>query len=89
VNGYAARVEDALMVAAVNKSANPVQVRLRSGMARATECWPLTAPSLDAKDGVQFAQSDDMDERLVPAYSAVCGNSCTDEPVQVNCTLRI
>jgi hypothetical protein len=70
VNGYAARVEDALMVAAVNKSANPVQVRLRSGMARATECWTLTAPSLDAKDGVQFAQAD-MDERLVPAYSAV------------------
>jgi len=39
-------------------------------MARATECWTLTAPSLDAKDGVQFAQAN-MDERLVLAYSAV------------------
>jgi hypothetical protein len=70
VNGYAAHVGDALVVAAVNKSANPVQVRLRGGMAGATECWTLTAPSLDAKDGVQFAQAS-MDERLVRAYSAV------------------
>lgn len=70
VNGYAARVEDALLVAVVNKSANPVQVRLRGGMARATECWTLTAPSLDAKDGVQFAPAN-MGERLVPAYAAV------------------
>jgi hypothetical protein len=39
-------------------------------MARVTECWMLTAPSLDAKDGVQFAQAN-MDDRLIPAYSAV------------------
>jgi hypothetical protein len=70
VNAYAARGKNALLVAAVNKSGNPVQMRLRGGVARAMECWTLSAPSLDAKDGVQFAQAS-MDERLVPAYSAV------------------
>jgi hypothetical protein len=70
VNAYAARVEDALLVAMVNKSGDPVQVRLHGAKTRATECWTLTAPSLDAKDGVRFAQTS-MDERLVPAYTAV------------------
>jgi hypothetical protein len=70
VNAYAARVEDVLLVAIVNKSGNPVEARLRDGLARAIERWTLTAPSLDAKDGVQFAQAG-TDERLVPPHSAV------------------
>ena len=70
VSAYAARANDALVVAAVNKSSNPVQVKLRGAGTRATECWTLSAPSLDAKDGVQFAQNA-MDERTVPGYSAL------------------
>jgi hypothetical protein len=70
VTSYAARMGDAMLAALVNKSANPVQVRLRGSAARATECWTLTAPSIDAKDGVRFAQTG-IDERLVPAYAAV------------------
>jgi hypothetical protein len=70
VTAYAACMEDTLLVAAVNKSGNPVQVRLRGSAARPTECWTLTAPSLDAKDGVEFAQAG-TDQRLVPAYSAM------------------
>jgi hypothetical protein len=70
VNAYAARVEDALVVAMINKSGDPVQVRLHGAKTRARECWTLTAPALDAKDGAQFAQRG-MDERLVPAYTAV------------------
>jgi hypothetical protein len=70
VNAYAARRKDALLVAVVNKSTDPVQVRLRGGTAKASECWKLTAPSLDAKDGVQFARAA-MDERVVPGYAAV------------------
>jgi hypothetical protein len=70
VTAYAARIDDTLLVAAVNKSGNPVQVRLRESAARPTECWTLTAPSLDAKDGVEFAQAG-PDQRLVPAYSAM------------------
>ncbi|MFL6429028.1 MAG: hypothetical protein ACJ71S_12345 [Acidobacteriaceae bacterium] len=70
VSAYAARANDALVVAAVNKSSSPVQVRIRGAGARATECWTLSAPSLDAKDGVQFAQNA-MDERTVPGYSGV------------------
>ncbi len=30
---------------------------VRAGAAKATECWKLTAPSLDAKEGVQFARA--------------------------------
>jgi hypothetical protein len=37
VNGYAARVEDALAVAGVNKSANPVQLGYAAAMAKAAE----------------------------------------------------
>jgi hypothetical protein len=70
VTAYAARIDDTLLVAAVNKSGSPVQVRLRGSAARQTECWTLTAPSLDAKDGVEFAQAR-TDQRLVPAYSAM------------------
>jgi hypothetical protein len=70
VNAYAAREKDALLVVVVNKSGTPVQVRLRASVTRAAECWTLTAPSLDAKDGTQFAQAS-MDERTVPACSAV------------------
>jgi hypothetical protein len=70
VTAYAARIDDTLLVAAVNKSGNPVQVRLRGSAARPTECWTLTAPSLDAKDGVEFAQAG-TDQRLLPAYSAM------------------
>jgi hypothetical protein len=70
VTAYAARGKDALLVAAVNKSSNPAQIRLRGGGTRSMECWTLTAPSLDAKDDVQFVQAS-MDERRVPAYSAV------------------
>jgi hypothetical protein len=62
--------EDALLVAMVNKSGDPVEARLRGGMTRATECSKLTAPSLDAKDGVEFARAN-MDERLIPGYAAV------------------
>jgi hypothetical protein len=61
---------DAMLVALVNKSGSPVQVKLRGSAARASECWTLTASSIDAKDGVEFAQAS-RDERLVPAYSAV------------------
>jgi hypothetical protein len=67
VTTYAARKDNAMLVALVNKSGNPVQVRLRG---RGMECWTLTAPSLDAKDGVEFAQAS-TDQRLVPAYSAM------------------
>jgi len=70
VTAYAARIDDTLLVAAVNKSGNPVQVRLRGSAARPTECWTLTAPSLDAKDGVEFVQAS-TEQRLVPAYSAM------------------
>jgi hypothetical protein len=70
VNVYAARMEDALLVTMVNKSGDPVQMRLHGGMIRATECWKLTAPSLDATDGVAFARAN-MDERLIPGYAAV------------------
>ena len=70
VNAYAARRKDALLVAVVNKSSDTAQVKLRSGAAKATECWKLSAPSLDAKEGVQFARAA-MDERLVPGYAAV------------------
>jgi hypothetical protein len=70
VNAYAADVKEALLVALVNRSGTPVQVRLRGGVTRAAECWTLSAPSLDATDGTQFAQGS-MDERLVPAYSAL------------------
>jgi hypothetical protein len=67
VTAYAARMEDAMLVALVNKSGSPVQVKLRGSAARASECWTLTASSIDAKDGVEFAQAS-RDERLVPAY---------------------
>jgi hypothetical protein len=72
VNTYAARLKSALLVAVVNKSSRPAQVRLRGGEAssRATECWTLAAPSLDAKTGVQFERAA-TDERLVPGYAAV------------------
>jgi hypothetical protein len=70
VNVYAARANDVLLMAIVNKSGDPVQARLHGGMARATECWKLTAPSLDAKDGVAFARAK-TEERLIPAYAAV------------------
>jgi hypothetical protein len=70
VNVYAAHRKDSLLVAMVNKSGDPVEARLRGGMTGATECWKLTAPSLDAKDGVEFARAN-MDERLIPAYAAV------------------
>jgi hypothetical protein len=70
VNVYAAHTRDALLVAMVNKSDDPVQAKLHGGMTRAPECWKLTAPSLDAKDGVEFARAN-MDERLIPAYAAV------------------
>jgi hypothetical protein len=63
-------MEDALLVTMVNKSGDPVQMRLHGGMIRATECWKLTAPSLDATDGVAFARAN-MDERLIPGYAAV------------------
>jgi hypothetical protein len=69
VNAYAARIEDALLMAMVNKSGDPVQVRLHGGASKAAECWTLTAPSLDAKKGVAFTKGR-MGERLVPAYSA-------------------
>jgi hypothetical protein len=62
-------VDDTLLVA-VNKSGNSVQARLRGSAARPAECWTLTASSLDAKDGVEFAQAG-TDQRLVPAYSAM------------------
>jgi hypothetical protein len=70
VNVYAARANDVLLMAIVNKSGDPVQARLHGGMARATECWKLTAPSLDAKDDVAFAPAK-TEERLIPAYAAV------------------
>jgi hypothetical protein len=70
VTAYAARMEDAMLVALVNKSGSPVQVKLRGSAARATECWTLTAPSIDAKDGVRFAQTS-IDQRLVPGYSGM------------------
>jgi hypothetical protein len=70
VNVYAARANDVLLMAIINKSGDPVQARLHGGMARATECWKLTAPSLDAKDGVAFARAK-TEERLIPAYAAV------------------
>lgn len=69
VTAYAARMENAMLVALVNKSGSPVQVKLRGSAARASECWMLTASSIDAKDGVRFAQTS-MDERVVPAYAA-------------------
>src|SRR5581483_8435353 len=50
VNAYAARRKDALLMAVVNKSSDPAQVKLRAGVAKSTECWKLTAPSLDAKE---------------------------------------
>jgi hypothetical protein len=70
VNAYGARRKDALLVAVVNKSSDAAQVKLSAGAAKATECWKLTAPSLDAKEGVQFARAE-ADERLVPSYSAI------------------
>jgi hypothetical protein len=65
-------LKSALLVAVVNKSSSPAQVRPRGGEAssRATECWTLTAPSLAAKTGVQFERAA-TDERLVPGYAAV------------------
>jgi hypothetical protein len=70
VTAYAARMDNAMLVALVNKSGSPVQVRLRGSVARVVECWTLTAPSLDAKDGVEFTQAG-PDQRLMPAYSAM------------------
>jgi hypothetical protein len=48
-------------MAIVNKANDPVQVRLDGGMHRAKECWKLTAPALDAKDGVTFARADTVE----------------------------
>jgi hypothetical protein len=70
VNAYAARGKDALLVAVVNKSSNPAQVRVRARAAKPTECWKLTAPSLDAKEGVRFARAA-VNEGLVQDYAAV------------------
>jgi hypothetical protein len=70
VNAYAGRKKDAVLVAVVNKSSDPAQVRVQAGAAKASDCWKLTAPSLDAKEGVQFARAA-MHERLVPGYAAV------------------
>ena len=70
VNAYAARIEGATLVAMVNKSGVAVQAKLPDGMSKAAECWILTAPSIDAKQGVAFEQAS-MDQRLVPAYTAV------------------
>jgi hypothetical protein len=58
VNAYAARQKGTLLVAVVNKSSDPVEIKLRGASSRATECWRLTAPSLDAKQGVHFAQAE-------------------------------
>lgn len=73
VTAYAARGKDALLVAAVNKSGTPVQMRVRGGGTRAMECWTLTAPSLDAMHGVQFVQAG-MDERALPHIQRRSGN---------------
>jgi hypothetical protein len=70
VNVYAAQLKNELLVAMVNKSNQPVEARLHGSMTRATECWKLTAPSLDTKNGVQFTRTT-MDERLILAYAAV------------------
>ncbi len=70
VNVYAARGKDVLLIAMVKKSGDPVQARLHGGITHAAECWKLTAPSLDAKDGVLFARAK-TDERLIRAYAAV------------------
>ena len=70
VNVYAARIEDALLVAIVNKTGDPVQMRLHEGISKTGERWTLTAPSLEAENGVAFTKAS-MDDRLVPPYSAV------------------
>jgi hypothetical protein len=70
VTAYAGRIKDALLVTMVNKSSGPVQMRLHGSMTRATKCWKLTGPSLDAKDGVEFARVNG-DERSIDGYSAV------------------
>jgi hypothetical protein len=71
VNAYAARAMDGLVVAVVNKTGESVEVMVREATpSKPTECWKLSAPSLDAKEGVQFAQAA-TNEHAVPAYSAV------------------
>jgi hypothetical protein len=71
VNAYAARALDGLVVAVVNKTSESVEVTVRGASpSKATRCWKLSAPSLDAKEGVQFAPAA-MNEHAVPAYSAV------------------
>jgi hypothetical protein len=70
VNAYAARQKDALLVAVVNKSSDPVQVKLRGGASSgAAECWRLTAPSLDAKQDVHLSRAA-KDDHVVPGYTA-------------------
>lgn len=71
VNAYAARGKDGLLVAVVNKTSDPVDLTMQSGSAsmKPAECWRLSAPSLDAKDGVQFARAA-LEARSVPAYTA-------------------
>ena len=71
VNVYAARTEDGLRVAVVNKTSEPVEIAaLATSRGKVTECWRLTALSLDAKQGVQFARSGE-NGRTVDPYSAV------------------
>jgi hypothetical protein len=70
VRAYAARIKDALLVTMVNKSSGPVQMRLHGSMTRAMECWKLTGPSLDAKDGIQFSRVNG-NEGSISGYSAM------------------
>lgn len=69
-NAYAGRRADALLLAVVNKSALPLQVRSRGFQAKPSEQWVLTAPSLDAKEGIDFQKTKGPAMWEVPAYSA-------------------
>jgi hypothetical protein len=66
---YAAHVENAVLLAILNKSGDPAQARLHGGMNEASECWRLTGLSLHAMEGVQFVRAK-QDEQLVSGYSA-------------------
>jgi hypothetical protein len=63
----------------VNKSANPAQLGYAAAMARATE-YAGRSPHHRSmrKTACKFAQAN-MDERLIPAYSAVLWKFLLDE----------
>jgi hypothetical protein len=76
VTAYMGTRGEQVKLAVVNKSAQPISVRLpeRFGSSPSSERWVLRGPSLDAKEGVQFERNELTGRTLeneVPGHSAV------------------